>query len=436
MRDARHGVAPRLLLGLCSAALLLLLPAVLPAPCRAADITLSSRTYLLYYEREVVGGEKNKYAPLYEYLSGDASNLGEKPVAFHFYGWGRLDLADDTDDKGSGGEIGSAYLQYLHPTGNAEMRLGRFFFTEGVAAEILDGVFLKTTTPTGFGLSLYGGVPVEKSITSTDTGDSLYGGRVFYARKGFAEIGFTYLMEKGDFQGEDREILGGDLWVRPFTPVELLGRIAYNNATSGIAQQRYVLRLFPFTKLEVAVGYENYNYKDLFQTSLNPAFLSPTLDNTDEVQSVFAVVDYLITEGLTVEVGVKSIRHDRDDPGDATRADLGLRYAYNDKKDVAGLSAAVVSADRDENEYNEYRAFATCTRGIWRFTLDALTQQYKKAISGVDDAYQVVGTAGWQVLPNLKVSGDLTYTRSPQFSKDFAGLIRASLDLGTTTGGN
>ena len=436
MRDARHGVAPRLLLGLCSAALLLLLPAVLPAPCRAADITLSSQTYLLFYEREVVGGEKNKYAPLYEYLSGDASNLGGKPVAFHFYGWGRLDLADDTDDQGSGGEIGSAYFQYLHPTGNAEMRLGRFFFTEGVAAEILDGVFLKTTTPTGFGLSLYGGVPVEKSITSTDTGDSLYGGRVFYARKGFAEIGFTYLMEKGDFQGEDREILGGDLWVRPFTPVELLGRIAYNNATSGIAQQRYVLRLTPVTKLEVAVGYENYNYKDLFQTSLNSAFLSPSLDNTDEVQSVFAVVDYLITEGLTVEVGAKSIRHDRDDPGDATRADLGFRYAYNDRKDVAGLSAAVVSADRDENEYQEYRAFATYTSGIWRFTLDALTHQYKEAINGVKNAYQVVGSAGWQVMPNLKVSGDLTYTRSPQFSKDYAGLIRASLDLGTIMGGN
>ena len=243
-------------------------------------------------------------------------------------------------------------------------------------------------------------------------------------------------MEKGDFQGEDREILGGDLWVRPFTPVELLGRIAYNNATSGIAQQRYVLRLSPFTKLEVAVGYENYNYKDLFQTSLNSAFLSPSLDNTDEVQSVFAVVDYLIIEGLTVEVGVKSIRHDRDDPGDATRADLGLRYAYNDKKDVAGLSAAFVSADRDENEYQEHRGFATYTPGVWRFTLDALTQRYKQAINGVKNAYQVVGSAGWQVLPNLKVSGDLTYTRSPQFSKDYAGLIRASLDLGTIMGGN
>jgi len=436
MRDARHGVTTRLGMGLCCATLLLLLPALLPAPCLAADITLSSQTYLLFYEREVVGGEKNKFAPLYEYLSGDAGNLGGNPLSFHFYGWGRLDLADDTDDNGYAGDLGSAYLQYLHPTGNGEMRLGRFFLTEGVASEILDGIFLKGRTKAGFGLSVFGGVPVERSITSTDTGDSVYGGRLFFAHAGYAEIGVSYLMEKGDFQGDDREMIGGDIWLRPFTPVELLGRIAYNNSTSGIAQQRYVLRLAPYAGLGVAVGYEDYTYKDLFQNALNSAFLSPSLDNTDEVQSVFAVVDYLITGGLTVELGVKSIRHERDDPGDAIRSNLGLRYAYNENKDTAGLSAAIVSADQDVNEYKEFRAFATYTSGIWRFTLDALTQQYKKTISNIDDAYQVVGTAGWQALPYLKISGDLTYTRSPQFSEDYRGLIRASLDLGTTTGGN
>jgi hypothetical protein len=33
------------------------------------------------------------------------------------------------------------------------------------------------------------------------------------------------------------------------------------------------------------------------------------------------------------------------------------------------------------------------------------------------------------------VSGDVTYTRSPRFTEDYVGLIKASLDLGTTTGG-
>ncbi|MGA7104677.1 MAG: hypothetical protein WBX49_04960 [Candidatus Deferrimicrobiaceae bacterium] len=39
------------------------------------------------------------------------------------------------------------------------------------------------------------------------------------------------------------------------------------------------------------------------------------------------------------------------------------------------------------------------------------------------------------MLPFLKLSGDVTYTRSPRFTEDFAGLVRASMDLGTTMGG-
>jgi hypothetical protein len=35
----------------------------------------------------------------------------------------------------------------------------------------------------------------------------------------------------------------------------------------------------------------------------------------------------------------------------------------------------------------------------------------------------------------LSVSGDLTYTQSPTFQQDYAGLLRATLELGTATGG-
>jgi hypothetical protein len=68
-------------------------------------------------------------------------------------------------------------------------------------------------------------------------------------------------------------------------------------------------------------------------------------------------------------------------------------------------------------------------------TLDALTVQYKQAINGKKDQYQVVGTVGYQLLAYLQVSGNLTYTQSPDFQEDWAGLIRVNLDLGTSTGG-
>ena len=84
-------------------AITLLLPLLLAGTAPAADLSLSSKTYVLYYQRELAGGNKDTVAPLYEYLSADAANLGGKPLAFHFYGWGRVDLAEPS---GSGKDIG------------------------------------------------------------------------------------------------------------------------------------------------------------------------------------------------------------------------------------------------------------------------------------------------------------------------------------------
>lgn len=161
----------------------------IPEASRAADLAFSSKTYLLLYQRDVPGGKTGNFAPLFEYLSGDAGNLGGAPVSFHFYGWGRADLDDETGRHRTSGELGSAYLQYLHPTGNGEMRLGRFFLTEGAAMETLDGAFFKARSPIGLGASIFGGVPAEATITATETGDSIFGGRIFYAKPGFVERG-------------------------------------------------------------------------------------------------------------------------------------------------------------------------------------------------------------------------------------------------------
>ena len=416
-------------------AISLLLPLLLVGTARAADVSLSSKTYLQFYERDV-GGQKNRFIPAYEYLSGDATNLGGKPIAFHFYGWGRVDLAEESGSGKTAGEVGSAYLEYLHPQGNAQMKLGRFFLTEGAAMETLDGGFVKVTTPVGLGISAFGGAPVEYSILdNAKGGDSLYGGRIFFARSGFVELGASYLKEEGPFQGEDRELYGGDLWLRVAGPVELTGQAVYNRSVREMASQRYAVRIVPGATFDISAGYESYTYKGLFQTTLNPAFVFPSADNNDKVRTFFGIVDWAFVPGWTLEVAAKNIRHDKADPGDANRGEVGLRYTYNGKKDVAGLSAGIVSADQGKNEYQEYRGFATYSPSKFRLALDALTQQYKRAIDGKKNAYQVVASAGYRLLDALQVSGDLTYTQSPNFQKDYAGLIRASLELGTSTGG-
>jgi hypothetical protein len=419
-------------------AISLLLPLLLAGTSRAADLSVSSSTYLRYYERELAGGNKNTYAPLYEYLSADAANLGGTPIAFHFYGWGRVDLSDPSGSGKESGDLGSAYLEYLHPKGNAQMKLGRFFLTEGAAMETLDGAFFKVMTPVGIGISGYGGAPVEHSILdNTSVGSSLYGGRVFFNRSGVTEIGVSYLKERGQFEGKDRELYGGDLWLRVIPSVELTAQATYNQSTQGMASQRYALRVVPGSRVDISAGYESYSYKDLFQTSLHPVFItpSPAINSTDKVQTIFGVLDWEVVSGLTFELAAKNIRHDNANPGNANRGEAGIRYAFNDKRDIFGLSAAAVTADREENEYQEFRGFVSFSPSKFRLSLDAMTQQYKKPIDGKKDALQVVASAGYKVTSYLALSGDLTYTQSPTFQQDYAGLLRATLDLGTATGG-
>jgi hypothetical protein len=415
---------------------LFLLLTVWIRPATAADVTLSSKTYGLFFQRELAGGQKDRYAPLYEYLSADASNLGGNPLSVHFYGWGRVDLGEQSGTGRTSGEIGSFFLEYQHPEGNAQAKAGRFFLTEGAAMDTIDGVFVKATSPVGLGVSLYGGVPVEYSILEgAKRADSIYGGRIFFVQPGFAEIGASYLKEIGSTEELDRELYGGDLWVRVAGPVQLTGQAYYNRSAREMARQRYAVRIIPGATFDISAGYEAYNYKGLFRSALNPAFTFPALDNNDKVQTVFGIVDWQFTPGWTLEVAGKNIRHDRTDPGDANRGEIGLRYTYNGAKDVAGLSAAYVAADRDENEYQEYRAFATYTPDKIRLTLDGIVQNYKQEINGKKNAYQVVATAGYQILAALQLSGNLTYTQSPNFEKDYAGLVRISYDLGTSTGG-
>ena len=416
----------------------LLLPLLPAGVARSADLSVSSGTYLRYYQRELAGGNKDTFAPLYEYLSADAANLGGMPVAFHFYGWGRVDLSDPSGSGKESGDLGSAYLEYLHPKGNARMKLGRFFLAEGVAVETLDGAFFKVTTPIGIGISGYGGAPVGQSILdNTGVGGSLYGGRVFYNRSGVTEIGVSYLKGKGPFEGKDRELYGGDLWLRIAPPVELTAQATYNRSTQGMASQRYALRVVPGSRFDISAGYESYSYKDLFQTSLHPVFITPSavIDNTDKVRTIFGVMDWEVVSELTFELAAKNLRHDNPLVGNANRGEAGIRYAFDEKRDVFGLSAAAVTADRDENEYQEFRGFITWSPSKFRLALDALTQQYKKAIDGRKNAHQVVASAGYKVSSYLAVSGDLTYTQSPTFQQDYAGLLRATLELGTATGG-
>ncbi len=398
----------------------------------AAEYDLNSRTYLYLYERDQVVGETQKFAPLYEYLSLDVWEVGNPDLSFHFYGWGRLDLADESRGSSTNGNLSSAYLQYLHPRGNSLAKFGRFFLAEGTTTEVMDGLFVKGVTRSGFGAALYGGSPVENTITSSGGGDSLFGGRVFYVFPGVTEVGLGYFHENGDFQGENREELGGDLWLRFARSLDLTGRAVYNVVTESLASHRLALRLVPVRTVDLKIGTEGYKYKDLFQGVLNPAFLPPAINPDDEVQNLFADLDWQASGILIVQAGIKSIHHLESDPGDALRGEAGFRVNLKGAVNLLGISAAVQTADQKQNEYQQFRGWLMGSVNRWKFSLDGLTWFYEQTSGGEDTTVQIVGSAGYQISPAFALSGDLRYTQSPQFKEDVALFLRADLQLGSS----
>ncbi len=409
---------------------------IFSATGKAAEYDLSSRSYLNLYERETVAGQTEQFASLYEYLSLDVWEIGERDLSFHLYGWGRLDLGDESRGGDTNGDLSSAYLQYRDPWGNRHGKLGRFFLTEGTTAEMLDGLLFKGLLWHNFGASVYGGAPVENSIIAADEGDAIFGGRIYYVLPGVTEFGLGYFFEEGDFQGDNREEFGGDLWIRFARSLDLAGRAVYNIVTSDFAKHRLTLRLVPVHTVDLVVGTEEYQYKDLFQKSLHSAFLPPTVNPDDKVQSLFAKLDWQTREKLSLQAGVKSISHDEKDPGDATRGDVGLRLKLDGSVNLLGLSAAVQTADLSENEYQTYRGWLMGSVNRFSYSLDALTYLYEEKIDGEDTTYQVVGSAGFRFSPTFALSGDDRYTQSPRFEEDLAVLLRADLSLGSSGGGN
>lgn len=398
-----------------------------------AELDLRASTYLHLYQVDQLLGAETDHAPLYQYLSLDLRETEVSDLSFHLYGWGRLDLLEETDPDFATGHLSSAHAQYRHRKGQGQVKAGRIFITEGTAMEALDGLYLKESF-NGFGISLFGGVPNGDEDAQFDRGDILAGGRVWIAAPGKIEAGLNYLYEDGDFEGDKRQEAGMDLWLQPTTRTSLSGNLLYNLSTSDLATGDLALRIQPTEKTELTIEGSAYNYQDLFQATTNPVFGDSTLDPDDEVTTMSGSAQWRPSGPLTFLCSAKAVDHKLDDPGDVIRAEAGADMAMDGILTAAGLRMAVQSGDLAENEYNDLRGFASFSTGRLAFTLDALLTAYEEPIDGEDQALRFTGSAGWKITPLLKVSGDLRLTRSPIYEEDIAAVLRLDYGHGVGSG--
>ena len=166
----------------------ILISFALATVCSAATLEGTSRSYLQAREST----SETDFLPGYEYLDLLARDVGNEEISAHFGGWGRYDFREEDGDT----DIQYAFVSYKRKYDNAVVNAGRVLVFEGVAAaERVDGLYARTDLAGGFGISAYGGSPVEEGF-DTPGNNMVYGARIFYQQPNLYGIGVSALKEE------------------------------------------------------------------------------------------------------------------------------------------------------------------------------------------------------------------------------------------------
>lgn len=399
-----------------------------PTGAYAADIAGTSNTYLR--SSETVDG--SNLLPLYEYLDFSVQNLGTESVSVHFGGWLRYDLRDDSFGKDKNSDLQYGYVSYWRKNGNAVVNLGRVMIFEGVAAERVDGIYARTDLKGGFGISAFGGAPVETNINLPGN-NTIYGGRISHQNAGLYTIGLSYLREDKNSDTFRRE--GGvDLSIRPINKVEITGRSSFNFQTTGWMENSYYLMLGPFDKLRVNAEASWINYEDYFAATTNNAFKLSSggpLDPREKVNILGPELFYTINNNWAVSADYK--KYEYDIAGSASY--YGARATYNMPKSYsAGISLHKMDGDTNRLKYDEYRIYASKRMDKTDIAVDLLDVKYKEAINNVSNAYSATLAAGYEMTEKLKLGADLEYSKNPDFDKDVRIFLKLNYRFGADLG--
>lgn len=411
--------SPPIWMRLIVASMVVVFPASLPITASAVDVTGTSRTYLT--SREQADG--TKLLAGYEYLNFAIQDLGSDTLSAHFGGWAGYDFKEKTGDN----DLQYGYLSYRSKTANALVNVGRVMVFEGVAAARVDGIYARTDLQANFGISAFGGNPVETGnpvdgAALSSGNDSIYGGRLTHKMPGLYILGVSYLNEERN--GTDyRKEEGIDLWLHPMNKVDLSGRSNYNAITREWMENTYNLVLGPFDKLRLNTEASWINYKDyFFGTTLSAFTFQPgILDSNEKVRILGENVAYGLTDKIGLSADYKTYSYDI--AGNAKYYGGGLKYS--EPSQGAGLSIHRMDGDSDRMKYSEYRVYGFKKIDKVDMAVDLLDVKYSEPINGVSNAYSLSLALGYELTEHLKVGADLEYAKNPDFDRDTRAFVKA-----------
>jgi len=407
-----------------------------PTQILAAELTFRSDTILRGFERDTATKSDAAVVPLYEYLQIDAETPNEPGLAFHLYGWGRWDMADNgyyTDD--TAGELLYGYLEYTHAQARFNARFGRQSIFEGVANEVVDGLRLSSDLGRYFSVSLYGGQPAALAEENGRDGDSIFGGRLANHLAGWYDLGLSYKKIRSD-SDDAEEMTGVDLSLYLPAGINLYGFSAYNNVTGDWGEHSYELR-FTLGPLTVRPFYQQFNYEDYFGTGANSANPFRFLAGTGEELTVVGG-DLLLSVGDAWNL-VGKVKHYDYEVLDDTSQFYSIQSTWSGEgHSQVGGELGYMKGDVAQNDYYLVRLFTYWDQVSEACPLDFVSGDlvyvgYDQKIYDEDSSLFISLGLGKKFLDDalvLKVSGD--YSVDPYFDNDLRGMLTASYRFGRT----
>jgi hypothetical protein len=423
-------------------------------PATAADTTVDSTTILRIEQRDVSGSSKQNIMPATQFLGLDLDKLADGNLSLHFYGWGRVDLRDKSfNNDRADGSLTYGYLQYRFKEANADVRAGRFFVREGIVNEQLDGISARSDLPLGFGLSAFGGATVHTQDlwgeNSDGKGDGIFGGRASYRYKGVLELGVSGIYESKAptltstlddgvtrrYTNGDHRLVGGDIWLSPHRMVEFMGHTSFNPESRGVAEHSYLLNIKPVQRL-VLTG-EFTEHRDRSSQYAWSMFSGAALNPADKSRSTGMSASYGI--GKAVELSA-DYKHYTREIGNADRYGANAKFSLLNNALRSGVGYHYLRAgsgfaigDTPSASYHNLRGYVMHDSQTYFAAFDALGYFFKDKIYNEKSAWETIVSLGYHITPALALSGDISYGRNPEFTRETRGLLR--LTYNTTFAG-
>lgn len=407
----------RLTWGLASALLLV------SAPVMAGDFSVSGEADTILRMRRDF--DKKDLYPLYEYLRVSMTNslTDGGSVSLHAGMWGRVDLVDRSTSKRADLDLQYGYLSYRGAKSNTVVNAGRHFISEGVAAERVDGLYVRNDFAGGITTAAFVGKPVLSGVKDSES-RSIYGGRISHSLPKYYTVGLSAVKSDGG-AGQYREEEGLDLWLHPLQGLDITGRSSYNSLTSGWMEHDYVLSYSPLQSLVLSANVSNINYRDYFHNMSVSAFqmMGGLLPADEELTTLGGSATYEPIKNLRVGVDYKNYSYVK--TGDADYYGGNASYAIPGNY-TTGLSVHRMDGTTDRLRYTEYRGFISKQIGRAEVVLDAIDVHYDRSLNGVRDSYAITGAATYDLNARLKFGANIEYSKNPDFDNEVRGLVRVT----------